>query len=125
MGEKRGRYRKYTKDQRRRAQRKQYAKNYKATEWQMKVVREETFGAKVAAGRRMFVRAVYLEKLGHFIGEHMVVKRQAISNEKERDVDGLVVGIYPHFLLIDCGDYKTTISYTDLAILSMKGNKDD
>jgi hypothetical protein len=108
MGKKRGRYRKYTKDQRRRAQRKQYAKNYKATEWQMKAVREETFGAKIAAGRRMFVRAVYLEKLNHFIGKHIVIK--------ERDVDGLVVGIYPHFLLVDCGDYKTTISYTDLVL---------
>lgn len=106
MGEKRGSYRGYNKER--------YANNYKSTGDHIRVaMQEETFVSRKFEGKDMYMKV----KCGwaeHFIGEVVKVHRQTWSNEKEKTVDGLVVGIYPHFLLLDCGNYKTTITYTDL-----------
>jgi len=64
----------------------------------------------------MMKRRVIEEKGKHFIGEKITLNRIIESNEKERTVGGRVIGIYPHFLLLSCGNYRTTVSYTDLVL---------
>ena len=109
MGEKkkRGSYRGYNKQR--------YEKTYASTKSGYRTPNEVTAGAKIASGKAMF-KAERFEKFKHFIGEQIIIHRQIQSNEKERTVGGCVVGIYPHFLLLDCGNYKTTISYKDLLL---------
>ena len=61
-------------------------------------------------------KAITSERCSHYIGEKIVIKRKIDNKEKEKTVDGCVIGIYPHFLLLDCGNYNTTISYKDLVL---------
>ena len=63
---------------------------------------------------------VTAEPCKHFIGEKIVLDRQIEKDYKERTNEGRVIGIYPHFLLLSCGNYKATISYKDL-VLGGKG----
>lgn len=121
MGEKRGSYRKYNK--------KSYAKNYKSTGlgWELKAVTEETFGKRIADGLRMASK-VHSERFRHYVDTECpeVISLDRFTRypqEKGTNVDGLVVGIYPHFLLVDCGNYKTTISYKDLVMKEMRGEQ--
>ena len=76
---------------------------------------ESTFSIKLAEAMDMRSR-VNFERFKHFVGETIIINRIIESNEKERTVGGVVVGLYPHFLLIDCGNYKTSISYKDLCL---------
>lgn len=113
MGAKRGSYRGYNKER--------YANNYKSIGDHKRIaMQEDTYLSKKFAGKDMYTKV----KRGiaeHFIGEVVKVHRQIQSNEKEKSVDGLVVGIYPHFLLLDCGNYKTTITYADYEMNKMRG----
>ena len=67
------------------------------------------------AGSAMYYR-VAAERYRHYIGEKRTINRLIQSNERERTIGGVVIGIYPHFLLLDCGNYNTTITYTDLVL---------
>ena len=69
----------------------------------------------LSAGILMY-RMVHDEKFKHYIGENVIINRVIKYPEAERTVGGCVIGIYPHFLLLDCGSYKTTISYKDLIL---------
>jgi hypothetical protein len=75
----------------------------------------DTYETNRLAGK-MMRRRVIDEKSKHFIGEKITLNRIIESNEKERTVGGRVIGIYPHFLLLSCGNYRTTVSYTDLVL---------
>lgn len=101
MGTKRGSYRSYNQDRR---------------EGQLPVSdKGSLYESKVKTGIDMSSR-VAAEPLKHYIGEKKTINRFIESNEKERTVGGVVIGLYPHFLLLDCGNYKTTVSYTDLVL---------
>lgn len=97
MGEKRGKYMQYNND----------------TTKKSKVAHIQHLRN---TGRGMYDR-VAAERCKHFIGEKMVLNRRA-----EKDfgmgptVEGRVIGIYPHFLLLHCGNYKSTVSYMDLIL---------
>ncbi len=67
------------------------------------------------AGRTMYDR-VAAERYRHYIGEPVILNRLIQSNERERTIGGVVVGLYPHFVLVDCGNYKTSVTYTDLVL---------
>ena len=63
--------------------------------------------------------AVAFEKHKHFVGEKIVLNRKIDlpdKRENARTAGGVVIGLYPHFLLVDCGNYKTTVSYKDLVL---------
>ena len=63
-----------------------------------------------------FAKRISAEKNKHYIGERIVLNREIDPRFKERTMGGCVIGIYEHFLLIDCGNYKSTISYKDLVL---------
>ena len=101
MGTKRGSYRNYNQNRR---------------EGQMPSIdKGSTYKSRVKAGVDMSSR-VAAEPLKHYIGKRIIINRFIESNEKERTIGGVVIGLYPHFLLLDCGNYKTTVSYTDLVL---------
>lgn len=75
----------------------------------------QAYETNLMAGRVM-TRKIRNEKAKHFIGERIILNRQIDRKEKGRTIGGVVIGIYPHFLLLDCGFYKTTISYKDLVL---------
>ena len=119
MGAKRGKYRQYDKNK--------YNKNYKSTGngWELKAMNESTYETKISEAIRMAAK-VHMERFKHYIDDEVpeVISLERFARypqEKDTDVDGLVVGIYPHFLLVDCGNYKTTISYKDLVMKEMRG----
>lgn len=59
------------------------------------------------------------EKSKHFVGEHIKLNRQLenINGTSNLNyVDGYVVGIYPHILLIRQENHNTSVSYKDLAL---------
>ncbi len=70
---------------------------------------------KIGQGQMMY-RRIHDEKLKHYIKEKIILNRVIEYPEKERTVGGVVIGLYPHFLLVDCGNYNTTISYKDLVL---------
>ena len=101
MGTKRGSYRNYNQNRR---------------EGQTPSINKgSTYESRVKAGIDMSSR-VAAEPLKHYIGERIIINRLIESNEKEKTLGGVVIGLYPHFLLIDCGNYKTTVSHTDLVL---------
>ena len=101
MGTKRGSYRSYNQNRR---------------EGQLPISdKGASYVSKVKTGIDMSSR-VTAEPLKHYIGERVIINRLIESNEKEKTLGGVVIGLYPHFLLIDCGNYKTTVSYTDLVL---------
>lgn len=65
-----------------------------------------------------FADRVRDEKLKHYIGEKIILNRKTDfrTGESHRTMGGCVIGIYPFFLLLDCGFYKTTVSYKDLVL---------
>ena len=65
-----------------------------------------------------FAERVRDEKNKHYIGEKVIINRRVDTRtgESHRTMGGCVIGIYPFFLLLDCGNYKTTVSYTDLVL---------
>lgn len=67
------------------------------------------------AGRTMYDR-VAAERYRHYIGEKVILNRLIQSNEREKTVGGVVVGLYPYFLLVDCCNYKTSVTYADLVL---------
>lgn len=77
--------------------------------------KDVSFMHKVHNGKDMYSR-VAAERWKHYIGEKIILNRPIQSNENLRTVGGVVVGLYPRFLLIDCGFYKTTVQYTDLVM---------
>lgn len=58
------------------------------------------------------------EQFKHYIGEKIIINRriEMPDGNISRTLGGVVVGLYPHFLLLDCGNYKTSISYKDLVL---------
>lgn len=58
------------------------------------------------------------ESLKHYIGEKIVINRriELPDGNVSKTLGGVVVGLYPHFLLLDCGNYKTSITYKDLVL---------
>lgn len=66
-------------------------------------------------GHQMYGR-VAAERYRHYIGETIILNRLIQSNEKERTIGGVVVGLYPHFVLVDCGNYCTSVTYKDLVL---------
>ena len=66
-------------------------------------------------GENMYDR-VAAERYRHYIGENVIINRLIWSNENARTVGGVIVGLYPHFALIDCGNYKTSVTYKDLVL---------
>lgn len=103
---KRGKYKGYNK--------KYYDNNFKTTQYHRADNAEQTFLSKLYLGSLMY-QNVLEESKNHFIGERIAFKKGEYP-ERTEDVGGLVVGIYPHFLLLDCGNYKTTVPYEDLII---------
>lgn len=75
----------------------------------------ETRDSKIGNGKIMY-RRVHDEKFKHYIGEKIILNRIIEPNEKERTVGGVVIGLYPHFILLNCGFYKTTVTYKDLVL---------
>lgn len=71
--------------------------------------------ARKIAGKGMYDR-VAAERYRHYIGEKVILNRFIEKNEREKTVGGVVVGLYPHFVLVDCGNYKTSVTYTDLVL---------
>lgn len=99
---KRGKYRQYNNEPKKREKRS--------------VAEYDTTGIrKRVDGRQMYGR-VAAERYRHYIGETIILNRLIQSNEKERTVGGVVVGLYPHFLLVDCGNYRTSVTYKDLVL---------
>lgn len=70
-------------------------------------------------GEKIFADAIRMERAKHFIGERMIINRPIPGTEKGRTVGGVVVGLYPHFILLNCGFYKTSITYKDLLLGAM------
>lgn len=106
---KRGKYRRYNGLMEKRAKKK-------------KLIEEKDVSTKFSneharkiAGRTMYDR-VAAERYRHYIGEKVILNRLIQSNEHEKTVGGVVVGLYPYFLLVDCGNYKTSVTYADLVL---------
>lgn len=60
---------------------------------------------------------VAAERCRHYIGEKMVINKKVDKETSAGEtVEGRVIGIYPHFLLLHCGNYKTTVSYIDILL---------
>lgn len=66
-------------------------------------------------GQQMYDR-VAAERYRHYVGETIVLNRFIEKNEREKTVGGVVVGLYPHFVLVDCGNYKASVTYADLVL---------
>ena len=77
--------------------------------------RDTTEYRRKIVGKRMYDR-VAAERYRHRVGEKIILNRLIQSNEKERTVGGVIIGLYPHFILLDCGNYKATVSYVDLIL---------
>ena len=106
---KRGKYRQYNN-----LMNKRKDKREKWVEKPQQTFQNTDYRKKVV-GRDMYSR-VAAEHSKHYIGERVILNRFIEKNEKERTVGGVVVGLYPHFLLIDCGNYKTSVTYKDLVL---------
>lgn len=60
---------------------------------------------------------VAAERCRHYIGEKMIINKKVDKETSAGEtVEGRVIGIYPHFLLLHCGNYKTTVSYIDILL---------
>ena len=70
---------------------------------------------KIGQGQIMY-RRVHDEKFKHYIGEKRTLNRVSEYPEKDKTIEGVVIGLYPYFILLDCGEYNTTISYKDLIL---------
>ncbi len=103
---------------------KQYKKNIMADRTAMGLIKDVTFTSRLVDAIAM-KQAVDSEKAKHFIGEHIKFTRKKYEETKgakiDISVDGYVEGIYPHFLLLKCKNYKTTVSYKDLILLGIGG----
>ena len=99
---KRGKYRQYNNEPKKREKRS-------VVEYDTTAIR------KREVGHQMYDR-VAAERYRHYIGETIILNRLIQSNEKERTVGGVVVGLYPHFVLVDCGNYRTSVTYKDLVL---------
>lgn len=106
---KRGKYRSYNETPKKRKVKESQKYIHRVSE------PADTRGMKIDMGKQMY-RRVLDERFKHYIGEQVIINRMIESNEKERTVGGVVVGLYPHFILLDCGFYKTTVSYKDLVL---------
>jgi hypothetical protein len=63
----------------------------------------------------IFAKRVAREKCKHHIGEKIVLNRR-IPGSDAVIVGGVITGLYPHFVLVDCGFYNATISYKDMVL---------
>ena len=59
---------------------------------------------------------VAAERCRHYIGEELILNRKFDKGLKGLTIGGVVIGLYPHFILLDCGNYKASITYTDLVL---------
>ena len=112
MGVKRGHYRKYLGGKKRKQDHIKSVGEGKLSA----AGNSETDEVKIAAGRRMYIMVVYLEKLNHFIGETITIEKESFFKDRSEYIEGKVIGIYPHFLLVDCGEFNTTVSYKDILL---------
>ena len=69
-----------------------------------------------------FADRVHEERLKHYIGEPVSFKRQRYGSDNGELISGTIVGIYPFCLLVDLGNYKESITYTDYILWR---NRDD
>ena len=100
MGEKRGKYMQYNND--------------KVNVKKSKIAHLQNLRN---TGKGMHDR-VAAERCKHFIGEKMVLNRRIDKDlgGAGPTIEGRVIGIYPHFLLLHCGNYKATATYIDLIL---------
>lgn len=105
MGELRGKYRQYDAV-------KKYNKRAGASKQSEK---GSTYEQLLAAGINMADR-VAAERCRHYIGKELILNRKFDKDLRGLTVGGVIVGLYPHFILLDCGNYKATITYTDLVL---------
>lgn len=69
-----------------------------------------------------FADMIHEEKNKHFIGESISFKRQRYGSDNGEFIKGTIAGIYPFHLLVDLGNYKESVTYTDYILWR---NKDD